>query len=293
MKREFVWLNGKMVPIEKACVSVFDRGLNYGDGLFETIKAADGRPLFLKEHLKRLLKGAKALKMEAAALTPFIDAVEAGAIKTLLGKNRLDEGEACVKLLVTRGVDRGGHLPSKGLTPTAVIVTKNMDTQRLAGLKKKGVSAMTVEGPSAALPGVKSINYLSSVLAKIKADNKGVYEALFSVNGLITEGSSTNIFVVKDGLVATPPLARSFPSGPLPGVIRAEIKKLARRNSIRFSEVQLTTEALLESDEAFLTNSISGVIPLVRVNGSKIGTGRPGPVSARLQILLEALEEGA
>lgn len=293
MTREFVWLNKKMVPAEKACVSVFDRGLNYGDGLFETIKAIGGSPLFLKEHLKRLLKGAKALKMDPAALAPFIDAIDSGAIKTLLRKNRLDKGEAYVKLLVTRGADKGGHLPPKDLTPTAVIVTKKIDAQRLSGLKAKGVSAVTVEGPSPALQGVKSLNYLSSVLAKISADKKGVFEALFSHNGLITEGSSTNIFAVKDGLVTTPPLGRSFSTGPLPGVTRAEIKKLARRNSIRLCEVQLTMEALMGSDEAFLTNSISGVVPLVRVNGSKIGTGRPGPVSARFQNLLDALEESA
>jgi len=293
MTREFVWLDGKMVPAERACVSVFDRGLNYGDGLFETIKATGGRPLFLKEHLKRLLKGAKALKMDTAALAPFIEAVEAGAIEALLRKNRLDKGDACAKLLVTRGVDRSGHLPSKDIAPTAVIVTKRIDGASLAGLKTKGVSALTVEGPSPALPGVKSLNYLASVLAKISAEKKGAYEALFTQGGLVTEGSSTNLFVVKDGLVTTPPIGRAFSTGPLPGVIRVEIKKLARRSSTPFSEGPVTAATLMGADEAFLTNSISGVVPLVRVDGKKIGTGRPGPVTTRLQRLLEAIENGA
>jgi branched-subunit amino acid aminotransferase/4-amino-4-deoxychorismate lyase len=283
-------INGKMARLQR--LYVFDR-LNYGDGLFETMKATCGKPLFLKEHLKRLLKSAKALRMDPAALAPFVEAVDIGAIQALLRKNRLDKEDASVKLLVTRGVDKGGHLPSKDLVPTAVIVTKRIDAQRLAGLKKKGCSAITVESPSPALPGVKSLNYLSSVLARISAEKRGAFEALFSHNGLITEGSSTNIFVVKGGLVTTPPLGRSFSTGPLPGVIRGEIIKLARRNSIHLSEVQLTTETLIEADEAFLTNSISGVVPLVRVNGSRIGAGRPGPMTARLQRLLEALEEGA
>lgn len=291
MTREFVWINGKTTPAEKALVSVFDRGLNYGDGLFETIKSTEGAPLFLKEHLKRLLKGAKAIRMDVAKLEPFVDAVNSGMIEKLLKKNCLDKAEAYVKLIVTRGTDKGGHLPSKGLTPTTVIVTKKIDSSALASFRAKGVSAMTLEGPSPALPDVKSLNYLASVLARVSADEKGAYEALFSHGGLITEGSSTNIFAVKDGLVTTPPLGRSCSTGPLPGVIRGELKKLARRCSIRFSEIPLTPESLIGSDEAFLTNSIAGVIPLVRVNGSKIGKGRPGPVTARFERLLEALEK--
>lgn len=292
MTKEFVWLNGKIVPAEKALVPIFDRGLNYGDGVFETIKAVEGKPLFLKEHLKRLIQGARALRMDVRLLEPFIDSVNSGALESLLKKNRLDRGDAYIKLLVTRGSDRGGHLPQKGLSPTALIVTKKIDNARLSLLREKGVGAITVEGLAPAVPGVKSLNYLASVLAKMSAGKAGAFEALFTTGGLIMEGSSTNIFAIKKGRVTTPPLALLTPAGALPGIIRGEIKKLAPKNSIPFLEAPLTIAALEGADEAFLTNSITGVIPLIKVNRVKIGTGKPGPLTRLFQKLLASREAG-
>jgi branched-chain amino acid aminotransferase len=178
--KEYVYLNGRNVLAEKACVSVFDRGLTYGDGLYETMKAIDGRPLFLKEHLMRLLHGARELQMAVPLLKPFMEELKAGAIEALLRKNRLEEGEAYVKLMLTRGADRASHLPTKGILPTTVIVTKKIDTDGLATLRKKGVAAVPVADIAPALPGVKSLNYLSSVLARMRADKAGAFEAIFT-----------------------------------------------------------------------------------------------------------------
>lgn len=286
MTKEFVWLNGKIVPAEKALVPVFDRGLNYGDGVFETIKAVDGKPLFLKEHMKRLIQGARALRMDVRGLEPFIDSVNSGTLETLLKKNRLDRGDAYIKLLVTRGSDRGGHLPQKGICPAALIITKKTDAARLSVLREKGVGAITIEGMTPAVPGVKSLNYLASVLAKMSADKAGAFEALFTAGGLIIEGSSTNVFAVKKRRVTTPPPALFSQAGALPGIIRGQIKKLAPKNSIPFLEAPLTVAALEDADEAFLTNSIIGVIPLIKVNRTKIGSGRPGPLTRLFQRLL-------
>ncbi|MBI2400513.1 MAG: aminotransferase class IV [Deltaproteobacteria bacterium] len=190
--KEYVYLNGKTTSAEKACVSVFDRGLTYGDGLYETMKALDGKPLFLKEHLKRLLHGTRELHMESRLLKPFVDEIKAGAIEALLRKNHLEEGESYIKLMVTRGADRASHLPTKGILPTTVITTKKIDTASLSRLREKGVTAITVSDISPALPGVKSLNYLASVLARMQADKAGAFEALFTKDGLITEGSSSN-----------------------------------------------------------------------------------------------------
>ncbi|MCC6503331.1 MAG: aminotransferase class IV [Deltaproteobacteria bacterium] len=288
MTKEFVWLNGKTVPADKALVPISDRGFNYGDGLFETIKAVEGEPLFLKEHLKRLVQGARTIRMDVRLFEPFIESINKGAIETLLKKNRLDRGEAYIKLLVTRGADTGGHLPSEGITPTTVIVARKIDGGRLAAIREKGISAITIEGSSPAIPGVKSLNYLTSVLAKMSADKKGAFESIFTDNSLVIEGSSTNVFAVKGGIVTTPPLASSLSRGPLPGIIRGEVKKLCKKGGIPFSEAPLSISALEKADEAFLTNSIIGIVPLVKVNRAKTGDGRPGPVTQRLQWLLEA-----
>lgn len=290
--KEFVYLNGKSIPSEKACVSVFDRGLTYGDGLYETMKALDGKPLFLKEHLTRLLHGAKELHLDIRLLKPFIDEVKAGAIEKLLKKNRLQEGEAYIKLMVTRGADRASHLPTKGIQPTAVIITKKIDTASLSALRKKGVTAVTVADISPALPGVKSLNYLASVLARMQADKAGAFEALFTKDGFITEGSSSNVFVFKDSQLITPPLAAGPSGGVLAGVIRGEVKRLAARNKIPFSESTLSIKALEAADEAFLTNSIMEAVPLIKINKKKIGNGRPGPTTRLFQRLLRPFDSG-
>lgn len=289
MTKEFVCLNNKVIPAEKASVSVFDRGLNYGDGLFETIKASNGKPLFLKEHLKRLTEGAKALRMSHGSISPFIESAPA-AITSLLRRNRLDKGDAYVKLLITRGADRGGHLPAADKPPTTLIVTKKLDMASLAALREKGASAITIEGPSPAIPGVKSLNYLPGVLARVSADRKGAFEALFSTGGLIMEGSSTNVFSIKDGIVTTPPASGFSSTGALPGVIRGQVLKLGRKARVRFMEAPLTPDGLETADEAFLTNSIIGVIPLVKVNRAKVGNGRVGPITRLFQELLASRE---
>lgn len=288
--REFVYLNGNTMSAEKACVSVFDRGLTYGDGLYETMKALDGKPLFLKEHLKRLLHGAKELHMDIRLLKPFIDEVKAGAIESLLKKNRLEEGEAYIKLMVTRGADRASHLPTKGVLPTAVIVTKKIDTASLSRLRERGVTAVTVADIAPALPGVKSLNYLASVLARMEAAKAGAFEALFTKDGLVTEGSSSNVFAVKGGHIITPPLALGPSGGVLAGVIRGEVKRHARKKGIPFLESPLSVSDLEAADEAFLTNSIMEAAPLVKIGKKKIGNGRPGPVTKLFQRLLRPFD---
>lgn len=289
--REFVYFNGKTVPAEKACVCVFDRGLAYGDGLFETMKAVDGRPLFLKEHMRRLIRGARQLGFAVSSLRPLVEDIDGGAIENLLRKNRLSPGEASVKVLVTRGVDRASHLPTKGIRPTAVIMTRCVDTGAVARLRASGVSAITVADLAPAMPGVKSLNYIASVLAKMRADRAGAFEAIFTRDGLVVEGASSNIFIVEGARLVTPPLAALSGGGPLAGVTRGEVARLARRLSLPVSDEPVAVSRLKAADEAFLTSSIMGIVPLVKVDRAKVGPGRPGPATKSLQELMRASRE--
>lgn len=283
--KEFVYLNGKFVEAGDASVSVFDRGLNYGDGLFETMKAREGKPLLLKEHARRLKAGARALRFALPPLKAFLDDIDKGALETLLRKNRLMEGEAYLKLIVTRGADKGGHLPSKGPKPTTIIVAKKLDEEYLWGLRKAGVAAVFVEGLCPALPGVKSLNYLPSVMAKMEAAKNAAFEALFTTGGFVTEGSSSNVFAVNGGHLTTPPLA----SGALPGIMRGEVIRLAKKWGFPAIEAPLSTKALEQAEEAFLTNSIMEAVPLVRIGKKKIAGGRPGSLTKAVQLLLRPL----
>lgn len=280
-----VFVNGKILPEHRACVSVFDRGLSYGDGLYETMKARDGKPLFLTEHLKRLKAGASFLGLPG--IREFEKTIKAGAIERLLKANGLDKGEAYVKLLVTRGADKASHLPSEGIKPTLIIIAKPIETAWIKGIQNKGAAAVFIDDITPAMPGVKSLNYLPSVLARMKAKKRGAFEAIFVRDGLITEGSSSNVFIVKRGKLLTPPLSGTPSEGVLAGVTRAAAMKAAAKNGITAMEARLRAKDLYMADEAFITNSIMDAVPLVKIEGKKVGSGRPGTLTRRIQELLK------
>ncbi|MBI5644338.1 MAG: aminotransferase class IV [Deltaproteobacteria bacterium] len=280
-----IYVNGSLVDENKASIPVFDRGFSYGDGLFETMRACDGRPVFLKEHLERLKKGAAAISIPRAKLKPVESDIENGILSELLEKNGLSEGEAYIKIILTRGVDRGGHLPPKDLDPTTVILTKPLEKKTLEGTRKNGVRAVLVRGYAPALPGIKSLNYLPNILAKLEAGRLKAAEGLFvDHRGRVTEGTSTNLFVVIRGIIRTPPLSGGpFTDKCLPGVTRGAVIKLASGHDIKLQEAPVHEKTLLASEEAFLTNAILGIVPLIRVDKTPIGSGRPGRVTRLLQ----------
>ena len=280
-----VFINGKILPEDKACVSVFDRGLSYGDGIYETMKARDGQPLFLNEHLKRLRTGGRFLGL--TGIKGFEDMIRGGALQKLLNANGLGRGEAYVKLLVTRGTDKAGHLPAKGISPTLIIIAKPIDTALIRGIQEKGVSAVFVDDVLPALPGVKSLNYLPSVLARMKANRRRAFEAIFVKDGFVEEGSSSNVFIVKGGKLLTPPLSGTPSEGVLAGVTRAAVMIASKKNGITVRETRLRPKDLYRADEAFITNSIMDAVPLVAIEGKKVGGGRPGMLTRLMQELLK------
>ena len=304
MKSEKVYINGRIVPSKLACVSVFDRGLNYADGVFETMKAKEGRVFLLKEHLKRLKRGAEILNIPSP---PFGEMEK--AIKKLLKINNLSGKEANIKIIITRGEDMGGHLPQKKPKPTVIITARRLDTENIRRLQEKGVRAILLKGrfnsPSIFNPPsvppllkggkggfhegwlmgrIKSLNYLPNVLGKMEASKKGAYEGIFVQDGKLLEGTSTNIFIVEKGVLKTPPVS----SGILPGITRKTVIELAKKGNIPVKEAPVGAGELKKADEAFITNSIIEIVPLIRVDSFRIGSGKRGKITKLLQ---ESLRE--
>jgi D-amino acid aminotransferase len=271
-----VLINGKMVEDRSARVSVFDRGFNYGDGLFETIKVYDGRPFLFKEHMKRLKRGARSLRIPATRLKGIED-------KTLrlLEANGLKRGEAYIKIIFTRGPDTRSVIPSSSPRPTLVVAARRLNPGDIKRHREKGVKAVLLEGssPATALRGLKTLNYLPHVVGRTVAERRGAFEGIFiDRDKRLLEGTSTNLFLVRKTVIRTPPL-----EGILPGITRGFIIKLAKKAGIPVFEAPLFVKDLKTSEEAFLTNSIVELLPLVRVEAIRVGDGRAGPVTRFLQ----------
>ncbi len=279
--KKTIYVDGKFTDAERATVSVFDRGLNYGDGFFETMKAYDGRVFRLAEHALRMKEAARELSIRSKLLTEI--SKKNGAINELLKRNKLVKHTAYVKIIVTRGTGGEGHLPgcSRRNPPTVIITARAVNEGRLKRLQSRGVSAVLVDSHSRTNARVKSLNFLPSVLGKLEAKRKNVYEALFTDKKKILEGSGSNIFIVKKNTLVTPPDDGSI----LPGITRGEVLRLAELDGLSIKEAPISRSALMEADEAFITNSMIEITPLVKVNSSPIAGVSPGRVTRRLQKL--------
>lgn len=285
-----VYINGRLYDEYRAHISVFDRGLMYGDGLFETIKAMDGCPLFLKEHIDRLKNGARIIGIPLKGLTPLETGIKNGLIARLLKTNGQGSGAACIRITVTRGTPakfgRQSHGPGARPTLTTIIYTRQIDSKGTVAMQRNGTAAVFIRGLCPAIPFVKTINFLPNVLAKAEALKRKAYEGIFvDEKGRILEGSSTNVFIVSNGVIKTPPVGE----GALPGITRGATLKLAERLGLNAKEEDVLTKDLIESNEAFLTNSVIDIVPLVKAGGKTLGNGRPGPITRVLQAAYASL----
>lgn len=295
-KKQYVYLNGRMVAGDRALVPVFDRGLLYGDALFETMSADGGRAVRRDEHMERLSKGARLLGIPEKSLDDLFKDVSAGAIERLLKKNGLNESAARVRITVTRGVYRCGYAqpPDEATIPTFFITAEPVDVKGIERVRTKGVKGTLIRGFAPALPGIKTTNFLPNVLGKAEAKSRGAFEGIFvDEKGVVSEGTATNLFIVKSGVVKTPALSTGSASGGpisrgvLPGVTRRAVIDVARKNRIRVREAQVTDKALTGADEAFLTSSVLGIVPLTQVDGRPIGAGVPGETTRLIQALYQ------
>jgi branched-chain amino acid aminotransferase len=270
-----IYLDGRFVPEEEARVSVFDHGLLYGDGVFEGIRAYNGKIFRLDEHLARLYDSAKAIDLAI----PLTKAEMTEVIKETLRQNSLRD--AYIRPIVTRGKGDLGLDPLKCAKPTVIVIAVTWGAM-YGDLYEKGLRAICVSvrrtPPESMPPNVKSLNYLNNILAKIEANHRGVDEAIFfDTRGHVSEGSGDNIFVVKDGVIITPPTLNN-----LRGITRMVVLEIAASMGITLLERDLGYFDLYTADEVFVTGTAAEVAPIREIDGRVIGNGKPGPITRQL-----------
>jgi len=264
-----VYIDGKYYPKSEAKISVYDHGFLYGDGVFEGIRVYDGYVFKLEEHLTRLYNSAKSISLKI----PLSKEEFREAILETIRKN--DYKDAYIRVVVTRGHGDLGLNPVKCPKPSVIVIVDYI-APLYEGINATAIVAATRRNnPDALDPQIKSLNYLNNILAKIEANRAGVDEAIMlNHHGTICEGTSDNLFIIKNGVLITPPLS----DGALGGITRNTVLQLARGLKIPVEERSMTVHELMSADEAFLTGTAAEIGPLVEVNGQEIGDGEPGPV---------------
>lgn len=278
-----IYINGKYYGEKDAKISVFDHGLLYGDGIFEGIRAYNGRVFKLKEHIDRLFCSAKAIMLE---IPLDAEAMMAAVLETCR-RNQIRDGY--IRLVVTRGVGTLGLNPNRCKDPAVIIIAGKIQLYP-PELYQKGMAIVTVPTVrnlhSALNPAIKSLNYLNNILAKIEANQAGCEEAvMLNAEGFVAECTGDNIFVVKEGQLLTPPLS----AGALYGITRKVVMEIAAESGLKVAECNLTRYDLFNAEECFLTGSGAELVPVVRVDGRVIGAGKPGPATQRLVTQYHAL----
>ena len=271
-----VFIDGSFHDEQDAKVSVFDHGLLYGDGVFEGIRAYNGRIFKLREHIDRLFYSAKAILLDL----PMTHAELMKATVETCRANDLRDGY--IRLVVTRGVGTLGLNPNRCKRGSVIIIAGKIQVYP-PEMYENGMAIVTVPTVrnlhSALNPAIKSLNYLNNILAKIEANNAGVEEAIMlNSEGFVAECTADNIFLVKGRDLLTPPLS----AGALYGITRGTVMDLGRAAGLTVSEPNLTRYDVFNADECFLTGTGAEVIPVIKVDGRVIGTGQPGPVAKNL-----------
>jgi branched-chain amino acid aminotransferase len=280
-----IFIDGKYFSEQDAKVSVFDHGLLYGDGIFEGIRIYHGRIFKLKEHIDRLYCSAKAILLTI----PMTHEELTRATVETCRKNNLREGY--IRLVVTRGVGNLGINPRTCKTASIIIIADKIQLFPKE-YYEKGMEIVTVATTrnlhNAVNPAIKSLNYLNNILAKIEANNAGCEEAvMLNSDGYVAECTADNLFIIKNGEVLTPPLS----AGALYGITRATVMQIAREASMKVTETNLTRYDLFNADECFLTGSGAEIVPVVKIDGRVIGTGKPGDITRKLEAKYHTLTE--
>jgi branched-chain amino acid aminotransferase len=270
---EWVHLDGRLMRAREARLSVLDRGLLYGDGLFETLRVADGRLFRLEAHLERLAASAARIDLPL----PWPRDTLAAAIQETIRANRVRGG--AIRLTVTRGEGPPGPESDADSEPH-FFVTVRPATPAVAAI----TLAVAGRHPRTFVPGIKSLCFLPFLQARREARRRGFDDALLTAEGAAVEASTANLFIVRQGALWTPDLE----SGCLPGITRAAILEIARRVQVPAREAPVPVRLPGEAREAFLTSSVAGVVPVASLEGAPLPGGAPGPVTRRLITLYNA-----
>lgn len=268
---DIAFVNGRFLPWKDAVVSIDDRGFQFGDGVYEVIRTYRGAPFELAAHLARLGRSAKELNL----VQPYSRAQWTQWIQQGLGQAGYQEAKVYIQ--ITRGTAPRDHAFPSGVSPTVVMTIRELHPLSLQ-LRQDGVTARTCDDLRWSRCDIKSLNLLGNVLAREEARKAGVFEAILVKDGLVTEGSLSNVMAVRSGTIVT------APEGPriLSGVTRTVVLELARKEEIPVEEQFLSLDALYGADEVFLTGTTLEVLGVVRIDGKTIGSGRPGPITKTL-----------
>lgn len=283
MKAPIVYLSGRFCLTSRARISALDRGFLYGDGLFETIRIYRGIPFALRAHLNRMRKGARRIGLAIPGSQESWEKI----LRGLLRRNRLTGADIAARITVTRGAGGDGLLPPRRVRPTTLVTLRPLDPN-LRVLRERGIQIAFLPfhpGIGGFLNGVKTVDYVTALVGKRLARSQGAYEGVYCTPaGEILEGTTSNIFIVRDKRLFTPPLA----AGVLPGVTRSLVMQHAKRIGYPVQELRLTKSDLETADEAFLTATTIEILPIRVVGRRRIG-GQKRPVIRDLQ---QAFTEG-
>lgn len=272
------YVDGHFVPQEQASVSVLDHGFLYGDGIYETMRAYDGRIFLLKKHMTRLKSSARSISLK---LPMPVDQI-AEALEESLNVNKLRN--AYLRLHISRGPGPIGLDPALCPVPSMIIIVqpfREYPQQYYAQGVRVAIVGTRRNHPLALPPSIKSTNFLNNILAKIEAKKRGAYEGIMlNWQGYVAEGTISNIFMVRKSAVYTPHVK----TGILAGVTRDLVIRLARRKRLRVEEILLDRKKLMAADECFITNSTLEVMPVTKIDATAVGSGKPGPITGLLHL---------
>lgn len=284
--KDIVYLNGTFVPRAEARISVEDRGFVFGDGVYEVLRAINGRLFSRRFHNDRLKRSLEGVRISLAGDDSPESLTEIG--KQLLRENGLLQGEATVYMQVTRGVATRAHnFPPPGVPPTIYISVARFTPY--SELAQNGAPAISHPDLRWGRCDLKTLNLLPNVLASQTAKERGAFEAMLIRDGVVTEGTKANFFGVVDGSLRTHPSDTHI----LPGITRAVLRDLAREVSIDIDETPIRSDEIPRLSELFLTGTTTDVMPVVKLDDKPVGKGKPGELTRKLQrVLAESLASG-
>lgn len=277
---DVLWFNGRFTTTGERVLGVEDRGFQFGDAVYEVFKFIGKRPVFLADHFKRLQRGLREIEIAE----PWTEKTFQSMTYELLSRTEFDDGIVYVQ--VSRGEAERAHFYSDHMKPTAIAYSRKF---RFPDETKKeyGIRVITAPDQRWLHCDVKSVNLLANALAKKKAQRAGADEAILIANGSVREGASSSFFVVRDGRIITHPLDEHI----LPGVVRDHTIGFALAAKIRVDERPLREAELFDMQEAFVTSTSLGVMPVTEIDGRIVGNSRRGPITAQLQRMVGDAEK--
>lgn len=278
---DVLWFNGRFTTTDERVIGVEDRGFQFADAVYEIFKFIGRRPIFLLDHFRRMERGLRSIEIPL----PWTEESFTAAMRELLARTAFADG--IVYIQVTRGEAQRAHFWPEGLAPTALAYSRAFVFPGEAK-KERGISVITTQDRRWQRCEVKSVNLLANALAKKEAQRAAADEAILLAGGFVREGASSSFFAVRNGRIITHPLDEHI----LPGVVRDRAIELALAAKIRVDERPLREAELFDLEEAFITSTTQGVMPVTTIDGRIIGNSRRGEITTTLQQSFDALERG-